>query len=169
MNLSLAEVAKRLKGSEYKIRKYLEDENLHTTKQIDSYIKIINNTGKRVVTPKGFEKAKEVFGERFDVVEQNSSMADKIIINTLRAANALLDEELKYNRERLFLSENIEVEKSNRIEELQNTNEKKEQVINDTRAEVKELKYLLEIQSLKHESEMKEVKARSLLKRIFNK
>lgn len=158
MKLSLQKATETINIEYRALQNYLENTDIHTKEEIDSYIIKEGKNKKRFLTRKGYDKAFKHFGARLEVVDNESEMYLKSMVQSLQQDKVNMNEQIR------LISSNFETTKllsDNAIQE-------NESLKSENKAQLKLVheKDLL-IQDLKHQLELQNNK--SLFQRIFKK
>lgn len=140
------------------IQTYLENEEIHSMKEISRYIRIVNKSGKRVITEEGFKVALNHFGARVDVVDEENRDMMKIMLHNLNQDKQQLLEQINFIKTEYETTKLLANNSEEDIQRLKSENEQKTETIHERELRIKDLEHELDIQ-----------KRKSFLQRVFNK
>lgn len=158
MNYTLKEAELRINISARAIQNYLENDKIHSPNEISSYIKSTNNSGKRMITEKGFNVALQHYGQRIEVVSDTDESFLQAMVYQLTQDKDQLNKQIEFTQAAYESTKLLAESTESEIKDLRLENNKKTELIHESQLRIIEL-----------ENQINNQNNKTLIQRIFKK
>lgn len=158
MKISLQQAVETINTTTRTLQRYLENDKIHTPDEIKSFIRKEGGNEKRMLTQKGYDMALKEFGERMELVDNDSEIYLKAMIESLSQDKQNLNEQVRIAQNQIETTNLLTNSIITENEDLKARTDSQIELLHEKDLEILELKHQIELS-----------KNKSLLKRIFNK